>query len=281
MKSIWIYTAADGASAAKPLPLPFRHMDRPMDVEIFKRQARGEDIGKPRLFPSGGLRAVHVTEPRDTGWQQVQERNLSFVTSGHVELSTGDGSVHILGPGDAFFEDDRAGAGHRVRYEGDCCLLKLLVADDWTPSGAVPSELDSPVGKALRKPNLKRMYKAENGKSYFRAFDNLFPSSGTEVTEARPVKGFHFISFPPSYFIDWHPEGCNNFVIVTEGELELEVSGDGKIEVFGPGDVCLAEDVSGEGHIDRAHGLNRLVLVVFEDERLWPVGAAQAIGADA
>jgi hypothetical protein len=53
------------------------------------------------------------------------------------------------------------------------------------------------------------------------------------------------------------------------GKLELEVSGDGDIEVFGPGDVCLAEDRTGEGHIDRMHGETRLALIVFEDDHLW------------
>lgn len=120
-----------------------------------------------------------------------------------------------------------------------------------------------------KAPLPRRMYKAADEKLYFRSFENLFEGEPGQWTAARAVFGFRFVHFPPDSFIDWHPEVVNNFVVVMAGKLELEVSGDGAIEVFGPGDVCLAEDRTGEGHIDRMHGDTRLALIVFEDEHLW------------
>jgi hypothetical protein len=71
-------------------------------------------------------------------------------------------------------------------------------------------------------------------------------------------------------FIDWHPEVVNNLAIFLSGELELESGGGGgAIEVFHAGDVCLAQDRTGEGHIDRTRGVTHVALIVVETENLW------------
>ncbi|MDP3135102.1 MAG: hypothetical protein Q8N17_02050 [Burkholderiaceae bacterium] len=282
MKSIWIYSTADGErSASRPMPLPFRRMERPIDPEIFRRQARGEDVGRPRLTPSSGLAAQHLAAGHDTGWQPAAARSLCMVVSGTVEIDTGDGARQVLQRGDVFLEDDPSGRGHRLHCPSDCRLLRLGVGADWNPTGAPLPAQDNPHDDMPRPTRLRRMYKAADGKAYFREFDTLFPAMGAAATAVRPVRGFHFVIFPDGYFIDWHPEGCNNFVWITAGELALEVSGDRTVERFGVGDVCLAEDRTGEGHIDRAHGLVRMVLVEMEDEQLWPVAHAQSTGASA
>ena len=43
------------------------------------------------------------------------------------------------------------------------------------------------------------------------------------------------------------------YTITLEGEAEIEV-GDGMVKRVGPGDVLLAEDLTGQGHITRVVG---------------------------
>ena len=53
-------------------------------------------------------------------------------------------------------------------------------------------------------------------------------------------------------------------------ELEIETEGrGGGIEVFRAGDICLAEDRAGGGHIDRTRGATHVGLLVLETEDLW------------
>lgn len=273
MKSLWICQGPDGGSLIKPLPLPFRLMKRPIDPEIFRRQARGENVGKPKLFDAKSLRSRRTVGLRSHHGSLVDDPGLVFVISGRVDVSLANGDTYELGPGDVCFQDDCSGAGVASSCIGDCRLLHLSVADGWRPDGELqdPRSQDQCSVEAGHGSEalLRRMYRAADDKSYFREFGELFPSS-EEWSEPREVVGFHFVTFPPGYFIDWHPEGVNNFVIVMTGGLELEVSGDGAVEIFKPGNVCLAEDRVGEGHIDRAHGETRMALIVFDDEMLWP-----------
>lgn len=269
MKSLWIYADADGNSCFKPLPLPFKRVTKPIDAEIFRRQARGEDAWRPpRLLSSTGLSAMRVVGERNDPWTTAEARHLVFVISGRVELTASDGSTCVLEPGDAYLEDDVSGKGHRVRWVGECRVLRLGGLEPWNPEGEALSATSALSSQASKGPLLRRMYKASDDKSYFRSFDYLFPEEPGKWSAVRPVIGFSFTHFPPDFFIDWHPEVVNNFVVVMTGELELEV-GDGSVEVFGPGDVCLAEDRTGQGHIDRMHGENRIAVIVFEDQHLW------------
>lgn len=270
MRSICIEGHADGASSVQPLPLPFRRMSKPVDPETFRRQARGENIGYPRLFGASVLRSLHCADGELAAEQILGGRQLCFVVSGVLELAAGNDSSERLQRGDVFLLDGRNVGELRIACAFDCRILLLEVAEDWVPEGTAEDVDDG--GAAVGETQLVRMYKGDDEQSYFRPFDTLFGKARSEPAPPVPVQGFHFIEFPPGAFIDWHPEGVNNFVVVLTGGLELEVGGGGgEVKVFGPGDVCLAEDRTGVGHIDRVHGTTRMALIVIEDRNLWPV----------
>ncbi|MFC1607838.1 hypothetical protein ACFL47_07695 [Candidatus Latescibacterota bacterium] len=50
--------------------------------------------------------------------------------------------------------------------------------------------------------------------------------------------------------ITWHTAPARQFVIWLTGKIEIETS-DGEKRTFGPGDIVLAEDTTGKGHISR------------------------------
>jgi quercetin dioxygenase-like cupin family protein len=53
--------------------------------------------------------------------------------------------------------------------------------------------------------------------------------------------------------MDWHTAPRKQYVITLSGEVEIGL-GDGSVHRFGPGDVMLAEDLTGQGHTTRAVG---------------------------
>jgi quercetin dioxygenase-like cupin family protein len=67
---------------------------------------------------------------------------------------------------------------------------------------------------------------------------------------------------PPGYILNWHCAPRRQYTITLSGEAEIEV-GDGTVKRIGAGDVILAEDLTGQGHITRVVGNQpRLSVVV-------------------
>ncbi|MFQ5931632.1 MAG: cupin domain-containing protein, partial [Nitrospiraceae bacterium] len=65
--------------------------------------------------------------------------------------------------------------------------------------------------------------------------------------------GIAFRRAPAGHVQDWHPAPRRQYVVTLSGQGEIEV-GDGTVRSFGPGDVMLAEDTTGRGHITRVVG---------------------------
>jgi quercetin dioxygenase-like cupin family protein len=74
--------------------------------------------------------------------------------------------------------------------------------------------------------------------------------------EAAPTESATGITFrlsPPGYVLDWHCAPRRQYSISLSGTAEIEV-GDGTVARVGPGDVVLAEDLTGQGHVTRVVG---------------------------
>ena len=74
-----------------------------------------------------------------------------------------------------------------------------------------------------------------------------------EGTATQPATGIIFRVSPPGYVLDWHCAPRRQYSISLSGTAEIEV-GDGTVARVGPGDVVLAEDLTGQGHITRVVG---------------------------
>ncbi len=74
-----------------------------------------------------------------------------------------------------------------------------------------------------------------------------------EGTPLQPASGIIFRVSPPGYVLDWHCAPRRQYSITLSGVAEIEV-GDGTIARVQPGDVVLAEDLTGQGHITRVIG---------------------------
>jgi hypothetical protein len=266
-----LHICADGgAIRVRPLPLPavYRKGDAP--AEFFRRQASGEipkaeqNLGAVRF-----LRTIILRDGRFTGLASAPGALLTFIVCGELSFPTARDETTQVVAGDLFLVDADCASRLVLTARGSCRLIQLGVAPDWPPPEAklqVPGTLTPRQGGT---PNIKRLYQGADDRTYFSEFPELFPAPADEWSAPRPATGLRFMCWEDG-FIDWHPEVINNLAIFLSGELELESGGGGgAIEVFHAGDVCLAQDRTGEGHIDRTRGVTHVALIVIETEDLW------------
>jgi quercetin dioxygenase-like cupin family protein len=108
-------------------------------------------------------------------------------------------------------------------------------------------------------PKIYRVYSGADGRSHVAELPlEMKPFKDTEGAdgEAAPTQAATGISFrmsPPGYVLDWHCAPRRQYSISLSGQAEVEV-GDGTIARVGPGDVVLAEGLTGQGHVTRVVG---------------------------
>jgi hypothetical protein len=99
-----------------------------------------------------------------------------------------------------------------------------------------------------------RLYTGPDNESHFEEVEiELNPTGHMHASALQPTQGIIFRSAPPDHLSDYHPVPKRQYVITLSGQVEIE-TGDGTIRRFGPGDVMLAEDTTGRGHITRVIG---------------------------
>jgi hypothetical protein len=98
-----------------------------------------------------------------------------------------------------------------------------------------------------------RLYTGFDGESHFEDVDIPLKNEGNigRLSESVKATGIIFRETDGDYNYDWHNAPCRQFVIMLAGQVEIEI-GSGEIRCFGPGDILLAEDTTGRGHISRA-----------------------------
>jgi len=93
---------------------------------------------------------------------------------------------------------------------------------------------------------IPKLYAGNDGESHFEEID-------VEAGKIQPAEGILFRQAPPGHVQDWHPAPRRQYVITLSGQGEIE-TGDGTKRRFGPGDVMLADDTTGRGHMTRVVG---------------------------
>jgi len=113
-----------------------------------------------------------------------------------------------------------------------------------------------------RKPVIMtRLYTGQDGQTHAEEVEvKLTGDPQNEVSEMFKVTGAEIHRAPAGRVNDWHVAPRRQLVITLSGRGEIEVSGGKKISV-GPGNIELAEDLTGKGHITKVVGNEERVTI--------------------
>jgi hypothetical protein len=114
---------------------------------------------------------------------------------------------------------------------------------------------------------ITRLYTGTDGESHFQYIDLPFKDTRHAERRTDPLSAtsITYREASGAFDLDWHPAPRRQFIINLKGQAEIKI-GDGTKRVFGPGDVMLAEDTTGHGHITRVIGKEpRISIVVTLD----------------
>jgi hypothetical protein len=125
-----------------------------------------------------------------------------------------------------------------------------------------------------------RIYTADDGQSHFEDLDVPLEAAlgDNQLSDLVPLQGVIFRSTSAGSTLDYHPAPRRQFVVTLTGQVQVGC-GDGTVRVFGPGDIMLADDLTGQGHTstqlgDEARTSLFLVLDEGADVSGWPQAAA-------
>ena len=125
---------------------------------------------------------------------------------------------------------------------------------------------DNAVGAAqARKPvKIHRFFTGPDGLTHAEEIDLKFEGGGTgnEIYKLMANSGAVVRRSPPGRENDYHTASRRQYIITLSGHAELVLSGGQTLKV-GPGDIELAEDVTGKGHITRTVGTEDRVSIAI------------------
>ena len=100
-----------------------------------------------------------------------------------------------------------------------------------------------------------RIHTGPDGKSHFEEIQPCWESLGdkSERAELIPGSGILMRRFEPARSNPWHHAPGRYAVFTLSGAVDIEI-GDGTVRRLGPGDILIAEDRTGQGHVTREVG---------------------------
>ena len=117
-----------------------------------------------------------------------------------------------------------------------------------------------------------RVVTGKDLRSHFEEFELPVTHEGRYSRYSDPISVTHasFRETPPQGFLELHNAPARQLVLIMSGRVEF-ACGDGDSRILGPGDLLLAEDVTGEGHSSRElSGSRRSVFLPLGPDAILP-----------
>jgi hypothetical protein len=129
--------------------------------------------------------------------------------------------------------------------------LALFLGGIWL--GGLTRSGDLAAEPGTKTMSVLRIYTGADGKSHFEDLQVPMKDAGRIGFMSEKVKatGIVFRETAGDYNYDFHVAPRRQYVVNLEGEVEIEV-GDGTKRILRSGQILLAEDTTGQGHISRA-----------------------------
>lgn len=255
MEMFRIVTGSTGRSRLEDIKLPFEE---------------GPAQPNPRFIKATTVQFRRTDGEQARDWHNPAQRQLVLVLSGRMEVQAGDGNVKVnLAPGDLFLAEDLTGQGHQTRSRGDCRRMLIGMPDLRAEGGAssLPATLRVPPGQKMRGNQVLRIHTGSDGRTHYQDLPSLTMPAGNGA--AIPVSGVRLSRTTGDTFSDWHNAPRRQLLVICSGELEIEV-GTGEKRVLTAGDVLVAEDLTGQGHITRGRGDRRTVTIPLAQGAVVP-----------
>ena len=273
MKAIRVTAQADGRTTIGPLPLPATQRKGEASADNYRRQAAGEMPTGSHFGAqaSDALRTILLSDGVFKGLASQAGPLLTFVVSGDVTLHAGPSQSVKLEPGDMFLADAQSTPKITLDVRNDGRLLQIPVAPEWPGADAEIQNPGTILPRQGSTPNIKRIVRGTGNdeQAYFVDFPELFPKTRDKWSSPRPITGFRMLCWEDGW-MDYHPCVVNHMVIVGSGELETEARGGGvRKEAFRAGAVILAEDRTGEGHLNHVSGACHTTRFVLAADFVW------------
>jgi len=130
-------------------------------------------------------------------------------------------------------------------------VMAFVLAGAWTALTLRSNEISADqIGGSMK---VVRLYTGPDNKSHFEDLQIPLKDGGKVgfISEKVKATGVVFRETTGDYNYDFHPAPRRQYVVNLDGEVEIEV-GDGTKRILRTGDILLAEDTTGQGHISRA-----------------------------
>jgi quercetin dioxygenase-like cupin family protein len=100
-----------------------------------------------------------------------------------------------------------------------------------------------------------RVFTGADQQSHFEDVELHFEPQpdGSAVAELLPGSGLLVRRFEPNRANPWHHAPGRYAVFTLSGAVDIQI-GDGTVRRLGPGDILIAEDLTGQGHVTREVG---------------------------
>ena len=101
--------------------------------------------------------------------------------------------------------------------------------------------------------HITRIYTGDDDRSHFEDIDVELKDLGAsgQISDPWAATSVMFREVDGSYDLDFHTAPRRQLVVNLTGSVDIEV-GDGTVRRIGPGEILLADDTTGQGHISRA-----------------------------
>ena len=104
-----------------------------------------------------------------------------------------------------------------------------------------------------------RIYTGDDGQTHFE--DLPLPPEESQDVALQAGANLVFPCFPADFWSDWHTAPRRQYIFILTGQMEIGI-GDCTKRRFGPGDVVLADDLTGQGHTTHSLGVPRISATV-------------------
>jgi len=113
-----------------------------------------------------------------------------------------------------------------------------------------------------------RLYTGADGLTHIELVNMKFsPVAGAaatvEYSDSVKASSAYIVRLAPGYFHDWGNADKRRYAVAISGKAEIEASGGQKVSIE-PGQVCLAEDLTGKGHTFRVVGADDWVALFVD-----------------